>query len=132
MANDRASIFDDDQDNLDLSGFEPKQRIPDKPAVSPEKVRAVAEANHFPSRSPAPPTPVASPRRVYRTGRNIQLNVKATQATIDKFYRIAEEHGWVLGETLERAVEALDKSFRPGTEEGRGEREEEAAFRGPG
>lgn len=122
MTNERASIFDEDTDDLDLSGFEPKQSREAKPPAPPEKVKAVAEANKFTSRSPAPVKPTAQARRIHRTGRNIQLNIKASQATVDLFYRIADDQGWVLGETLERALDVLDKSLRTNPEEGRGQR----------
>ncbi|MFZ0256560.1 MAG: stability/partitioning determinant [Gammaproteobacteria bacterium] len=119
MTNGRASIFDEDADDLDLSGFEPKKGRGTVPGAPPEKVRAVAEANKFTSRSPGPPKRGAPARRIHRTGRNIQLNIKASQATVDLFYRIADDQGWVLGETLERALEVLDKSLRPNAEEAR-------------
>ena len=51
------------------------------------------------------------PRR-YRTGRNVQLNLKVRQEAVDAFYRLADERGWVLGETFERAVSALEKELR--------------------
>jgi hypothetical protein len=38
-----------------------------------------------------------------RTGRNVQLNVKATAQTIERFTAIADEHGMVFGEFLEAA-----------------------------
>lgn len=111
MGSERASIFDDDTDDLDLSGFETKKI---KTTVPTERVRKVSEASKFTSRTPAPPKPKqpTQERRIYRTGRNVQLNVKADQETIDTFYRIANEQNWVLGETLERAVEALEQSLR--------------------
>jgi hypothetical protein len=111
MTSGRASIFDDGPDqDLDLTGFEPKTTRPANPAESPEKVRALSEANHFPSRAPARPQPPESQplRRGRRTGRNMQLNIKATQDTVDLFYRLSDSQGWVLGETLERALEALE------------------------
>lgn len=114
MSSGRASIFDEGPDqNLDLDGFEPKKTKPARPTESPEKVRAVAEANNFTSRAPArPPAPAATPpRRGRRTGRNIQLNIKATQDTIDLFYRLSDERGWVLGETLEHALTALEREL---------------------
>jgi hypothetical protein len=114
MASGRASIFDDEPDeDLDLSGFEPKKTKPVQPAETPEKVRALAEANNFPSRAPVKPKPQASatPRRGRRTGRNLQLNVKATQETLDLFYRISDGQGWVLGETLEHALLALEREL---------------------
>jgi hypothetical protein len=93
----RASIFDD----LDLSGFAPEAT----PAPPAEEVRAVSEAARFPSREGA------RTRRTYRTGRNMQFNVKASQAVIDQFYEISNKKGWVLGETLEHALAALKEKL---------------------
>jgi|CZKX01.1.fsa_nt_gi hypothetical protein len=53
--------------------------------------------------------PITREPRRHRTGRNIQLNIKARAETIDRFYAIADRHGWVLGETFERAVAALER-----------------------
>ena len=110
MSSGRASIFDEEADqDLDLSGFEPKDAQDRRRAESPERVKALAEANNFPSRAPARPQPPL--RRGRRTGRNMQLNIKATQETIDLFYRLTDSQGWVLGETLERALDALEREL---------------------
>jgi hypothetical protein len=111
MTGGRASIFDEETD-LDLSGFEPKKRRTATPAESADKVRALSEANNFPSRAARPQSAESSPhRRGRRTGRNMQLNIKATQDTVDLFYRLSDSQGWVLGETLERALEALERDL---------------------
>jgi hypothetical protein len=125
MSNPRASIFADD--DLDVSDFAPKAG-PDKSAPMPEEVRAVAEAARFRSREPAlPQTPLAPPlapplaKRVprrYRTGRNVQFNVKASQDTVDAFYAISDTKGWVLGETLEHALAALQRELTRDSGEG--------------
>ena len=110
MTRTRASAFEDI--NLDVSGFAPKVR-PDPVTPPIEKVRAVAEAAQFRSREPGQPKvgqQKREPRR-YRTGRNVQFNVKAAQATIDAFYAISDQHKWVLGETLERALSALQREL---------------------
>ncbi len=52
------------------------------------------------------------PLRRRRTGRNAQFNIKAKPETIEAYCRIADEHGWGLGETLEYAVELLEKQER--------------------
>jgi hypothetical protein len=108
MSGGRASIFDEQAD-LDLSGFEAKDAQDTRRAEPPERVRALAEANNFPSRAPARPQPAS--RRGRRTGRNMQLNIKATQGTVDLFYRLTDSQGWVLGETLEHALEALEREL---------------------
>jgi hypothetical protein len=41
----------------------------------------------------------------------MQLNIKVTQDTVNLFYRLTDSQGWVLGETLERALEALQREL---------------------
>jgi hypothetical protein len=111
----RAGIFDV-QDDLDVSGFAP--RAASQPAVKSEQVRTVSEAVQFQSREPrreAAPVilPKREPRR-YRTGRNMQLNVKARTGAIEAFYAIADQQGWVLGETFEHAIDALKRELAAG------------------
>lgn len=110
----RASIFDDDAE-LDVSAFAPKVK-PDTSAPPPEQVRAVSQNANFRSREPQAPRPEAPsrrPPRLYRTGRNVQFNIKADRATVDAFYAITEtQEGWVLGYTLQRAVEALQRELK--------------------
>ena len=48
---------------------------------------------------------------MHRTGRNVQFNMKATQETINAFYAVCDRTGWVLGETLERAIAALEREL---------------------
>jgi hypothetical protein len=108
----RASIFDGDSD-FDVSKFAPKQSKP-KTETSAEAVRAMAENSDFRSREPAPAPKKATAekeRRRYTTGRNVQLNIKVRSETLDAFYSIADAEKWVLGETLERAVSALQKEL---------------------
>ena len=110
----RASAFGQVPD-LDISGFAPKPQ-PDAMAPAPEKVREISEAARFPSRE-SPPPKAGKPkraRRQYRTGRNVQLNVKAAQSTIDALYAISDQQGWVLGETLDRALAALRHELAAG------------------
>jgi hypothetical protein len=106
----RASIFDSSTD-FDVSGFAPQKA---KPSAPPEKVRQVSEGASFTSREPAEPKPSKTSRREprrYRTGRNTQFNIKADPVIIEEFYKIADAQGWVLGETLERAVTALSSQI---------------------
>jgi hypothetical protein len=108
----RASPFDS-TDDLDISGFVPKAAP--QPAARPEQVRAVSEAALFQSREArSASTPSAAPKREprrYRTGRNTQLNIKARTEAIEAFYTIADKQGWVLGETFERAIDALKREL---------------------
>lgn len=113
-AGERAKLFGDD-DDLDVSGFAPK------PPARPEQVRGVAEGAGFRSREPGPPPPpapvpagvpeppVRREQRRYRTGRNVQLNLKVRQEDLDAFYKLADDSGQVLGEVFAEAVAALKR-----------------------
>ena len=102
----RAGLFEED---LDLSQFTPhKPTKAEQPP--PDAVRAVAEGAKFQSREPVK-TPKSRQQRRYRTGRNIQLNTKVTMSTRDGFYEISDRYNWVLGETLERALQALKREL---------------------
>jgi hypothetical protein len=101
---DRAKLFGDDE--LDVSGFTPKA------PARPEQVRGVAESAGFHSREPAaaaPAPPARREQRRYRTGRNVQLNLKVRQEDMDAFYRLADESGQVLGEVFADAITALQQ-----------------------
>jgi hypothetical protein len=116
MSKTRASIFGGDETEvLDVTSFAPKTGTEDK-APAAEHVRAVAQAANFKSREPTtvkaePKATKRSPRR-YRTGRNVQLSVKALAATVDAFYAITDQQRWVLGYTLQRAIEALQRELK--------------------
>jgi hypothetical protein len=113
MSKSRASIFEEVQ-QLDVGSFAPKSAI-DTKAPPAEEVRAVTQAAHFRSREatgPKPETQAKRAARQYRTGRNVQFNVKALKETVDAFYAISEAQGWVLGYTLQRAVETLQRELK--------------------
>ncbi len=110
----RASIFDAGPD-FDVAGFTPQKPKASAPA---EKVRQVSEGASFKSREPAEQKRARREPRRYRTGRNTQFNIKGDPDVIEEFYRIADEQGWVLGETLERAVKALKNEI--GARKGQG------------
>ena len=116
MSKSRASIFEDgDTETLDVASFSPKPAI-DQKAPPAEQVRAVSQAANFKSREPTavkaePKTAKRSPRR-YRTGRNVQLSVKALAETVEAFYAITDQQRWVLGYTLQRAIEALQRELK--------------------
>jgi hypothetical protein len=109
--NKRANLFEE----IDISSFTPKA-VPNGP--SKDEVKAISDQAMFPSRQPAQPAaPVPArvgkrPPRVHRTGRNIQLSVKVSQEAIDAFYRISDERRWILGETFERAMIALEEQLK--------------------
>jgi hypothetical protein len=118
MSTERVSPFD----NLDLSGFAPK-KPEEKPAVKPEQVREVAAATPFRSREPKPAAekaakPEPKQQRRYTTGRNVQINIKATADAIARFHAIVDGkidgRRWVQGEAFERAVALLERELAAG------------------
>lgn len=100
----------------DLGDFAPA------PKAKPEHkdvVDEVAAQHGFPSRQPAKtmtaPAVVSEPpprrqQRRYTTGRNKQINIKATDETIKRLYQLADERGVPLGVLLEQALDALENS----------------------
>jgi hypothetical protein len=88
--------------DLDVSGFAPT--APKSPPTR-AAVRKISEENNFPSRA----APKAQRRR--RTGRSVQINIKATQETVDRLAAISDRYGWVFGETLQRALDTLEQSL---------------------
>jgi hypothetical protein len=116
MSKARANIFGDDHtDALDVTSFAPK--IGKDPKAPPAaEVKAVAQAANFKSREAAPvkAESKATKRaaRRYRTGRNVQLSVKALAETVEAFYAITDQEHWVLGYTLQRAIEALQRELK--------------------
>lgn len=102
----------------DLDDFTPQGET--RP-VAPEAIDQLAQASGFPSRKAQGAAPSAgageeasTPRRVRRhiTGRNRQINIKATEETIDTLYRIADDLGLPLGAVLEQALTALEKQAK--------------------
>lgn len=107
---------------LDLGGlddFKPTPRAAQQPKPPVEAIRAVSEAEGFPSRESAPrekakPALAKVEQRRYRTGRNKQLSLKVTEETAQRFTRLADEQRLVLGELLERALDAYEAAHKRG------------------
>jgi hypothetical protein len=84
----------------------PKKETP----VAEDAIARIADDNNFPSRqAPKPAVPRRKPRR-YRTGRNQQINIKATGEVIENFLKTADERHVPLGELLRLALDALDRA----------------------
>jgi len=113
MASERLSIFGNTED-VDLAVFTPRQES--KPKPPKEKVKAVSEAARFPSREAPPPSPapLTHKPRYHKTGRTTQFNTRIMPATHAKVYQIADSQGWLVGETVERAIEALERELGAG------------------
>jgi hypothetical protein len=97
-------------DNLD--DFQPTS--PSKP-VETAVIEKLSQENRFPSRQPPLANePTRKRGRRYITGRDRQINIKATAATIDKLYRLADRKYVPLGELLAQALDALERSDAAG------------------
>lgn len=110
----------------DLDDFAPQPAPKPVPAAA---IDEIAEASGFPSRKARtekgeadktaadPAAPNESPARARTprrrtTGRNRQINIKATEETIEALYRMADDLDLPLGAVLERALEALEEKTR--------------------
>ena len=104
MSKTPGSIFDGG--GLDVSGFAPKTGQSQN-EMPPDLVRTVSEASRFPSRETIP----RRPPRIYRTGRTMQFNARATPETVEAFYAIADRQRWLVSEALEHALAALKREL---------------------
>lgn len=103
--NGRVNPFDD----LSSPVFTTKPK-PERP-VEKEIIERIAAQNNFPSRQASkPPREPRRKRRVYTTGRNQQLNIRARGDTIERFCKLADERRVPLGELFEQAVSALERA----------------------
>jgi hypothetical protein len=113
MNKERADLgFGGELDDFNPDDWTPKPTKKTIARPKPEQTEKVAVAAGFKSREPSKPTakPQKQQRR-RRTGRNVQFNIKTRQDTIDAFCAIADGQGWGIGETLEQAVELLEKKY---------------------
>jgi len=89
--------------------FEVKPKAEKPPAK--DTVDRIADDNGFPSRQARKKAagPARKPR-LYRTGRNRHFGVKTTDATIERYYRMADERNVPLCVLLELALDALERA----------------------
>jgi hypothetical protein len=109
MAQEHGDIFAGD-DALNLERFLPKPAgVSDRPG--PQELRGIAERSKFISREGKGASPPAVPllrRGPKRTGRTVTVTLKTTPEHSNRFYALAEAKGWLVGETFERALDALE------------------------
>ncbi len=113
MNKERADLgFGDELDSFDPAEWTPGPSKVANSRPKPDETKKAAKAAGFKSREPVKAEiEPAKPQRRRRTGRNVQFNIKARQETIDAFCAIADEQGWGFGETLEFAVELMEKQY---------------------
>lgn len=81
--------------------------------VEEETIAEIARQENFPSRqAPKAAAPKRQQRR-YRTGRNRHLSIKATDETVERFYKAADARNVPLGEFLRLALDALEREGNP-------------------
>ena len=116
MSKERADLgFGDELDSFDPAEWTPGPAKTANDRPKPDQTKRAASAAGFKSREPATAdTAPPKQQRRRRTGRNAQFNIKTRQETIDAFCAVADGQGWGSGETLEYAVELLEKQFGKG------------------
>jgi hypothetical protein len=95
-----------------LKNFEPKASAGHKSKQESAALEELASEHGFVARPSVPlKVPADRSKRRFTTGRNIQINIKGDQATKDELYRLADEIDAPLGETLKRALTALEREL---------------------
>ena len=97
-------------DPLDsLKSFEPKTTTEQKAKQSNAEVEEMANQHGFVGRQVTPlNVPVDRSKRRHKTGRNVQINIKGEQETLDRFYAAVDAMGCGVGEAFEVAVDLLE------------------------
>ncbi|WP_421556759.1 stability/partitioning determinant [Pseudomonas kitaguniensis] len=103
-------------DPLDsLKNFEPKTAAEQKTKQSKAEIEELANEHGFVNRQATPmPATVDRSKRRFKTGRNVQINIRGEQQTKDELYRVADLIDQTLGETLKRALAALRRELETG------------------
>lgn len=95
-------------DSLNLEEFKAKPPA-GKPKQDREKIAKIAQENGFPSRQAPAKASSERPRQHYfRTGRNVQINIKGSPECDDHLRRLVEEIDAPKGVILEEALKALE------------------------
>lgn len=95
-----------------LKKFEPKAVTEKKIKQTNTEIEELANQHGFVGRQSTPLyKPVERSKRRFKTGRNIQINIKGDLDTKNELYRIADYIDQPLGETLKRALAALQREL---------------------
>lgn len=114
MTKERSEIpFASSFDELDPNDWNPTPHAPrEKPPTQKSEIRKVANSSGFRSRQAPPDERLQRPRRIYRTGRSVQTNIKVRLEDQDKFLSICDANHWVQGQTFQYAIEALERELQ--------------------
>jgi len=95
-------------DPTDFSQFRKPARKVDLTVVDSANESLGYSASPKLSQAPAPAPPQ---RRLFKTGRNVQFNIKASAETVRRFVAICDAYEWPSGLTMEHAIGALEKEL---------------------
>ena len=109
MVKQRAKLIDDDLASA-LSSI-PEGSGKTKNNVSKADIKKVSESANFVSREAPKPMEKRQQRR-HRTGRNIQFATKLSKETFDSVYTISDQQNWLIAETIENALAALQEKLK--------------------
>lgn len=114
MTKERAEIpFASSFEELDPNDWTPPPHAQkEKPVPPKSEIRKVANSSGFKSRQAPPDERHHRPRRIYRTGRSVQTNIKVRLEDQDKFLAICDANHWVQGQTFQYAIEALERELQ--------------------
>jgi len=107
----KAEILEVANQVAEQQGFPSRQPVkPAAPDVAPAPAPATPSAPEVPAAQAQPKEQLPSRRRM--TGRSEQVNIKTTFAAKKRLMEISVERDMPLGEILEQALEALEKSWK--------------------
>ncbi|WP_063657724.1 hypothetical protein [Candidatus Arsenophonus triatominarum] len=96
-----------------LKKFEPKTIDEQKKRQNNLEIEKLANQHGFVGRNSIPfPNHIDRAKRRFKTGRNVQINIKGDIDTKNELYRIADYIDQPLGETLKRALAALQRELQ--------------------
>ena len=86
------------------------ERLSDpRPGISIEQFQSERRARLREWANSTPSSSVPRKGQRHKTGRNQQINIKATRQAIERMYKLADDKQIPLGELLEQALDALEK-----------------------
>lgn len=119
-----AGVFEDAAEAA-IVAFRDLQELDRHPQVRKELLKAMLEASLSDPRprisleqlrtrlhewsNSALSSSMSTRNRRYKTGRNQQINIKATRQVIERLYKLADAKQIPLGELLEQALDALER-----------------------
>ena len=114
----RSPLFAEELDTFDPSAWEKPKGRPAKEKPKADIARKAAEAAGFRSREPAPapaaPEPAPKPDRRFRSGRDVQIHLKAKPEIRELFFALCDRTELKQVEGFEKAVQAWQREVDAG------------------